>query len=169
MISKKEALVIGVLAIGGIAAAASVAGKGEDLPSIPRSSLSGGGGGFPVTPLSSGLPIIPEQPNVIFPDPVDYSNFLQNFLGAPISPTPSSNLPGAGLSYSERQRYAEKAGVTSKPPKGWSKKKWNAYLGIKSETKGSSSVSSKSSSKKSGRISIGGYSFPAGGGRGVKE
>ena len=93
MITKKEAVTLGVLAIGGLAAASIVAGKEEDA--LPR-GVSRGFFGLPPQEPFTPIPTITEIPGETFtgfPEPVDYSDFFQSFFGASQPSVSSTSKP----------------------------------------------------------------------------
>jgi len=90
MISKKDALTLGILAVGGIAAASVVAGGdagGEGgLTQRKAGGILGTYGGEPQDDY--GGVKLPQEPTVVFSQGRDYSGLLQSFIGAEEAPVP---------------------------------------------------------------------------------
>jgi hypothetical protein len=80
MMSKKDALTLGILAVGGVAAASAIAGSGAGGGGA---ALEGKKGGILGSQQGYGAPTVynfPAQGAVSFPAPPDYSNILRDFV-----------------------------------------------------------------------------------------
>ena len=89
MISKKDALTLGILAVGGIAAASAVAGSGDTgkggLTQRKAGGILGTYGGEAQSGGFEGIKL-PQEPTVIFSGGKDYSGLLESFIGAEEAP-----------------------------------------------------------------------------------
>jgi hypothetical protein len=119
MVSKKDVLTLGMLAVGGIAVASAVAdsGNGGADSVVPRAGrILGSQQGY-------GAPAVynfPAQGAVSFPTPPDYSNILRSFVG-----TEEVSRGAAGVSSAGKKRAVQpyiytggevKAGAVSVAP-----------------------------------------------------
>ena len=85
MISKKDALTLGILAVGGIAVASAFSKADGEFESSAPGAVRGGGAGI-FKDKDYAVPEIPiiyqiaAQPEVRFPEPPDYTEFIREFL-----------------------------------------------------------------------------------------
>ena len=105
MISKKDALTLGVLAVAGVAAAGAVAGgDGDGAVMEGLRGVKGRAGGIlgSATPPSAVPTVfqVPAQAEVTFPTPVDYSGLLEGFM----MPKKEISRGAAGVPAAGRQR-----------------------------------------------------------------
>jgi len=103
MISKKDALTLGILAVGGIAAASVVAdsdtgGGGGAMMEGIKGRAGGILGGEDVSQAAFKTP---QEPTVIFSKGRDYSDLLQSFIGGEEAPADRGT---AGISSAGKKR-----------------------------------------------------------------
>ena len=112
MVSKKEALTIGLLVIGGIGAASMLAGSGDgsggaggDL--TPPSPRAGGILGSVGVPTGGEGYNIPAQQTVIFPEPPDYREVFKEFYKRPEQAPISRGTAGVSAAPKKKVSYTD--------------------------------------------------------------
>ena len=119
MISKKDAITLGILGIAGIAAASAVSGgvvadTGAQAGVGRVGGILGTYGGAPQdTPATAPTILHMPAEGKIFPDPVDYSSFLKRFL-VPSELPVSRGAAGVSSAGKAPQRAATQAILTPK-------------------------------------------------------
>ena len=140
--SKKHALIVGLLAIGGIAAASAVASGDTSSGGVTQGKVGGilgtYGGASPGAPITYQ---IPPQADVSFPDPVDYTEFFKTFLAAKdepvsrgeagVSAAPKKVPVYSSLGYAETTGFKDLPSITAHLPaseiEGYVKPKQKTY------------------------------------------
>ena len=113
MMSKKDALTLGILAIGGVAAASAIAGGGSGGGVAPEGKKGGilGSAGAAAPTIYN----LPAQGAVTFPAAPTYD--FSKFLSAPITPETVVSRGTAGVSTAGKQTAYVKPGAYVAPKK----------------------------------------------------